>query len=137
MASLKSVKKWESPFSCSLEKKIESGKVVILKCKMCIKYKERIMPIKRFSRNWIVGTSSVKKDSLEKQIKGHPHKYAANIFNKKSMGLSSFADEIVKSSPIGHGLTKMATPIKKSWKIILTQLIIWPKKEDHTVIFLI
>ena len=29
------------------------------------------------------------------------------------MGASSFADEIVKSSPIGHGLTKMATRDKE------------------------
>ena len=109
MASLKSVKKWESLFLCSLEKKIENGKVVMLKCEMCIKYKERIMSIKGFSRNLIAGTLSVKKDSLEKHIKGDTHKYAANLFNKESMGASSFADKIFKSSPIGAGLTKMAT----------------------------
>ena len=113
MVSLKSVKKWESLFSCSLEKKIENGKVVMLKCKMCVKYEERIMPTKGFSRNWIVGTSSVKKGSLEKYIKGDPHKYAANLFNKESVGASRFADEIVKSSPIGHGLTKMVTRNKE------------------------
>ena len=109
MASLKSVKKWESLFLCSLEKKIENGKVVMLKCKMCIKHKERVTSIKCFSWNGIVGTWSVKKGSLEKHIKGDPHKYAANLFNKESMGASSFADKIFKSSPIGAGLTKMAT----------------------------
>ena len=29
------------------------------------------------------------------------------------MGASSFADEIIKNSPIGHGLTKMATRDKE------------------------
>ena len=113
MVSLNSVKKWESLFLYSLEKKIEYGKVVMLKCKMCIKYEERITSIRGFSRNLIVGMSFVEKDSLEKHIKGDPHKYAANLFNKQSMGASSFGDKIIKSSPIGHGLTKMATRNKK------------------------
>ena len=107
MASLKSAKKWESLFLCCLEKKTEKGKVVILKCE------ERITCIKGFSQNWIVGTSSVKKDSLEKHIKGDPHKYVANLFNEESMGASSFADEVVKSSPIGRCVTKMTTPDKE------------------------
>ena len=72
MASLNSVKKWESLFLCSLEKKIEFGKVAMLKCKMCIKYKERIMSIKGFSRNLIVGTLSVEKDSFEKHQRKPP-----------------------------------------------------------------
>ena len=101
MASLKSVKKWEPLFSCSLEKKTEKGKVVMLKCE------ERITSMKGFPQNWIVGTLSVKEDNLEKHIKGDPHKYAASLFNMASMEASSFADEIVKSSPVGPGLTKM------------------------------
>ena len=57
----------------------------------------------------IVGTSSVRKDSLKKRMKGGPHKHNANLFSMESMGATSFSDEIVKSSPIGCGLTKMAT----------------------------
>ena len=61
----------------------------------------------------IVGTSSVKKDSLEKHMKRGPHKHNANLFSMESMGASSFSDKIVKSSPIGCGLTKMATHNKE------------------------
>ena len=98
---------------------------------MCIKYEERIKSIKGFSRNCIVGKLSVKKDSLEKHIKGDPHKYTANHFNMESMGASSFADEIIKSSPIDVASLKWQLMIKKSWNIISTQFIIWPRKKDH------
>ena len=108
MATLKSVRKWETQYSCNLEKKIENGKVVMLKCKLCMKYEERITSIKGFSQNWIIGTKSVKKDSLEKHIKGDPHLHAANLSKKESMGASAFLNKIAKSSSIGHGLMKMA-----------------------------
>ena len=42
MATLKIVKKWENIFSCELEKVIEGGKVVKLKCKTCSKFENRI-----------------------------------------------------------------------------------------------
>ena len=65
MATLKIVKKWENIFSCELVKVI-GGKAVKLTCKTCRKFENRITSIEGFSPNWIVGTSSVKKDSLQK-----------------------------------------------------------------------
>ena len=120
MATLKIVKKWENIFSCELEKVIEGGKVVKLKCKTCSKFENRITSIKGFSPNWIVGTSSVKKDSLQKHVNGDPHKYAADLLKKEKMGSSSFAQQGAQSSAIGRGLGKMATR-DKCWKIVSTQ----------------
>ena len=113
MATLKIVKKWENIFSCELEKVIEGGKVVKLKCKTCSKFENRITSIKGFSPNWIVGTSSVKKDSLQKHVNGDPHKYAADLLKKEKMGSSAFAQQVAQSSAIGRGLVKMATRDKE------------------------
>ena len=104
MATLKIVKKWENIFSCELEKVIEGGKVVKLKCKTCSKFENRITSIKGFSPNWIVGTSSVKK-----HVNGDPHKYAADLLNKEKMGSSAFAQQVAQSSAVGRSLVKMAT----------------------------
>ena len=124
MASLKSAKKWESLFSCSLQKKIENGKVVMLKCKMYILYEERITSLKGFSQNWIVGTSSVKKYVLRNISKETPI-YTLQIFLIVSQwGTSSLADEIVKALPLDVASLKWQLAIKKSWKIVSTQLII-------------
>ena len=91
----------------------------MLKCKMCIKYEERITSIKGFSQNWIVGTSSVKKDSLEKHIKGDPHKYPADLFNKGSQwGLAVLLTRSLKVLPLDMASLKWQLAIKKSWKIV-------------------
>ena len=66
MTSLKTVLNWEASVKCKLEKELTSGKVVKVKCVICAKYESRIKNIKGFSTSWIIGTSSVKKDSLEK-----------------------------------------------------------------------
>ena len=79
MTSLKTVVKWEKSLECELEKIIESGKVVEIKCKDCIQFESRIKNTKGFNKSWIDGTGSVKKDSLEKHLSGEPHKYAKNL----------------------------------------------------------
>jgi hypothetical protein len=107
MASLKTVKKWEQDLSCDLEKEINGGKVRKLKCKVCCKYEYRITSIKGFSRSWIEGTDSVKKDSLTKHLNGDPHKYAVDLQQKETLGAASFNQKIVQNTPIGLGLMKM------------------------------
>ena len=79
MRRLKTVVKWEKSLECELEKIIESGKVVEIKCKDCIQFESRIKNTKGFNKSWIDGTGSVKKDSLEKHLSGEPHKYAKNL----------------------------------------------------------
>ena len=79
MTSLKTVVKWEKSLECELEKIIESGKVVEIKCKDCIQFESTIKNIKGFNKSWTDGTGSVKKDSLEKHLSGEPHKYAKNL----------------------------------------------------------
>ena len=45
------------------------------------------------------------------------------------MGASSFADEIIKSSPIEHGLTKMATHDKEALENCFNSAYYLAKKE--------
>ena len=82
MASLKTVKKWEEILKSELGKEIEGNKVTKIKCKVCIKYEQNVIGVKGFSKSWINGTTSVKKDSLEKHVKGDPHLHAADLEKK-------------------------------------------------------
>ena len=82
MASLKTVKKWEEILKCELGKEIEGNKVTKIKCKVCIKHEQNIIRMKGFSKSWIKGTTSVKKDSLEKHVEGDPHLHAVDLEKK-------------------------------------------------------
>ena len=66
MASAKTVKKWEEILKCELGKEIKANKVTKIKCKVCIKHEQVIIEMKGFPKSWINGTTSVKKDSLDK-----------------------------------------------------------------------
>ena len=81
-------------------------KVVKLKCKVCIEFENRITSIKGFSRGWITGTESVKKDNLFKHASGDPHLYAKDLQKKKSLGASDFNSAVLSSTPIGRDLQK-------------------------------
>ena len=107
MAALKTVKNWEKSLSTDLEKEISGSKVTKVKCKVCCKYESRITSIKGFSRRWIEGTDSVKKDSLIKHVNGDPHKFAVELQQKESLGAASFNQKIIETTPIGRGLKKM------------------------------
>ena len=105
--SLKTVVKWEKSLECELGKIIESGKVVKIKCKDCIQFESRIKNIKGFNKSWIDGTGSVKKDSLEKHLSGEPHKYAKVYQQRNPLDLLNIFEEVIKTSAIGKGITKM------------------------------
>ena len=113
MTSLKTVVKWENLYKisksleCELEKIIESGKVVKIKCKDCIQFESRIKNIKGFNKSWIDGTGSVKKISLEKHLSSGPHIYAKILSTKKSLGSAQYYEEVIKSSALGKGITKI------------------------------
>ena len=101
------VVKWEKSLECELEKIIESGKVVKIKYEDCIQFESRIKNIKGFNKSWIDGTGSVKKDSLEKHLSSEPQKYAKSVSRKKSFGSAQYHEEVIKTSAIGKGVTKM------------------------------
>ena len=63
---------------------------------------------------WIDGTESIKKDSLEKHIKGEPHKRQSDLELKGSLGPSSYQEKIVATTPIGRSVTKMVEKDKVS-----------------------
>ena len=107
-----------------------------MKCKTCSKFENRITSIKGFSPNWIVGTSSVKKDSLQKHVNGDPHKYAANLLKKEKMGSSAFAQQVTQSSAIGRGLVKIATSDKEVLENHFNTAYYLAKKERPTVTLL-
>ena len=108
MANLKTVKKWETSLKCKVDiLEIANGKVVRIKCTVCTKHESQIKHMKGFNQAWIDGTESVKKDSLEKHLKGDPHKTAKDLELKSTLGASPYQEKVVSQSPIGRGLTKM------------------------------
>ena len=87
MAKLKTVKKWQETLKFKVDVlEISDRKVKRIKCVVCSKYADRIKNMKGFSKMWIDGTESVKKDSLEKHIKGEPHTTAGDPELKGSLG---------------------------------------------------
>ena len=66
-----------------------------------------------FSKMWINGTGSIKKDTLEKHIKGQPHKTASDLEFKGPLSPSSYQENIDATTPIGRSLTKMVEEDKK------------------------
>ena len=114
MAKLKTVKKWQETLKCKVDVlEISDGKVKRIKCVVCSKYADCIKNMKKFSKMWIDGTGSVKKDSLEKYIKNEPHKRASDLELKWSLGPSSHQEKIVATTQIGRSLTEMVEKIRK------------------------
>ena len=64
--------------------------------------------LKNFSQIWIDGSNLVQKDSIQKHLNGEAHKKANNLKQRKTLGGEEFNDKVVKSTPIGRGLSKMA-----------------------------
>lgn len=119
MATLKTVRSWEKSLRCKIEiLEISGGKVTRIKCPVCAKYKERIKNKKGYSKEWAEGTGSVKKDSLEKHLKGDPHCTAVVLERKDSMGGSQYTEEVVSNTPIGKGLARMQEKDRKVCMII-------------------
>ena len=95
MASLKAVKKWQETLKCEVDVlEIPGGKVKLIKCVVCSKYANHIKKknMKRFSKMWIDGTESIKKDTLEKHIKDEPHKRVSDLELKGLLGPSSYEE---------------------------------------------
>ena len=69
--------------------------------------------MKGYSKGWIEGTESVKKDSLEKHVKGEPHKYASLLETKKTLGGAEYTKKVVMNSQIGRGITTMRNTEKE------------------------
>ena len=59
----KTVQKWEKDLKVKLDKVIEEGVVIKVKCGLCTKHVDSIKILKNLSRIWIIGSNSVKKDS--------------------------------------------------------------------------
>ena len=88
----------------------DGKKVENLKCSVCEEFSTRIHSIAGFSESWVNGTTSVKLDSCikhKKHIQGRAHQHAKQLFDQKTLG-DEFATQIVKESPIGRRLKKMA-----------------------------
>ena len=114
MASLKTVRKWEEILNCKINVlQIVDGKVKKIKCVVCTKYESEIKNMKGFSRGWIDGTESVKKDSLEKHVKGEPHKFAKSLDLKKTLGGAAYSEKVVMNSQIGRGIATMRNSEKE------------------------
>ena len=106
-AKLKTVEKWEKNFKVKLRKDLEGDFVTKVKCMLCTKHVDSIKHGKTFTQTWIDGSKSVKKDSIQKYLKGKAHKKANELEQKRQLGTVGFKQKVVKGTPIGRGLTNM------------------------------
>ena len=119
MATLKTVKKWKEALDFKAEiVNIINGKVQKIKCVVCAKFENQIKNMKGYSRSWIDCTESIKKDSIEKHIKGEPHKYAKEADLKHTLGAIQYSEQGIMTSQIGRGITTMKNAEKEVRKII-------------------
>ena len=66
-ASFKTVLNWEKEFGCELDKLIEGGKVVSIKCKTCQKYESRLKNMRSWTSKCVQGSKFL--------LLGHINKY--------------------------------------------------------------
>ena len=55
-AALNTVVKWEKEFSCELEKVITNGKVTMIKCSLCKKFKSDLNKMRSYTSTRVEGT---------------------------------------------------------------------------------
>ena len=85
--------------------------------------------LKNFSQIWIDGSNLVKKDSIQKHLNGEGHKKANDLKQRKTLGGEEFNDKVVKSSPIGSGLSKMAEKDFETLRIFFNSVYYLVKQE--------
>lgn len=128
-AKLKTVQKWEKDLNVKLDKVIERGVVIKVKCFLCKKHLDSIKTLRNFSSIWIDGSNSVKKDSIQKHLSGEAHKRASELELRETLGGAAFNEKVVKETPIGKGLSKMAKKDLETLRICFNSVYYLVKQE--------
>ena len=105
-AKLKTVEKWEKDLKVKLSKDLDGDFVTKLTCMLCMKHVDSIKHHKTFTKIWIDGLKSVKKDSIQKHLNREANK-KANELEQKTTRCRGVQREVVKDTTIGRGITKM------------------------------
>ena len=73
------------------ETSVEGGSLVVtkLKCRMCTKFKDRIVGKRNFSNQWIAGAESVRTTNVLDHAKSDQHIHAMNLHKKETVGRAS------------------------------------------------
>ena len=77
-----------------------------LKCKVCTKYKERIISRRNFSNKWIEGVDSVRTTNLIDHAKSEQHIHAMNLLRKEEA--QSTGVDITTYMPIVQSLSSIS-----------------------------
>ena len=91
----------------STEKEKGINIVTKLKCKVCKKFKERILSCRNFSDKWVVGANSVKTSSVREHAITDQHVHAMNLY-KKEVARSEGQLLVPKESPIIQALENLS-----------------------------
>ena len=95
------------------ESLIVKGKKMVerLKCKICLKYKSRLVTCKYFSDRWIVGAESLRTSNVRDHAHSKQHSNAMSLFKKQraedeGLGPSSYA-------PIAQSFSNLAGDVRE------------------------
>ena len=96
---------------CETETEAGTKVVTTLKCRLCSKYRDRIVGRKNFSDKWITGADSVRTTNVRDHAKSDQHAHAMNLHRRelaRSKGLSATA-----YAPIAQALSTLPEDDKK------------------------
>ena len=91
---------------CDAETAAEIKYVTKLKCRVCTRYKDRIIGLRNFSGKWIKGADSLRTTNIRDHAKSEQHLHAMNLERKS---LAQSIDESPASyAPIARALTTIS-----------------------------
>ena len=114
MPKLKTVKHWEKEYDIKLEWDVKpSGNAENIRCLTCKDNDGRLQGLKNYNCSWIDSSKNATSDSVRKHVNTDMHRRAVDIEMQKHLGSQKYAENVMKTTPIGKSLTKWRSAQKK------------------------
>ena len=130
MPKLKTVKHWEKEYDIKLEWDVKpSGNAENIRCLTCKDNDGRLQGLKNYNCSWIDSSKNATSDSVRKHVNTDMHRRAVDIEMQKHLGSQKYAENVMKTTPIGKSLTKMEERSKEMLKMRFNTAYYLAKKE--------
>ena len=96
---------------CATETKAGVKVVTLLKCRVCARYRERIIGGKNFSDKWITGASSVRTTNVFDHAKSDQHVHAMNLHKREQA--RAHGASVASCAPIARSLNSLTDDERK------------------------
>ena len=114
MPKLKTVKNWQKEYNIKIEWDIQpGGNAANIRCSTCKEHDDRLQGMKNYSCAWVEGSKNATSDSVKKHVNTDMHKHAIDMALKKQLGSEQYTENVMKNTPIGKSMMKMAEHSKE------------------------